>query len=39
MVLPLLAFGAAHSVNGVEKKFTDRNRGIERQTSLAERSR
>ncbi|WP_210163937.1 hypothetical protein [Sinorhizobium meliloti] len=27
MVLPLLAFGAAHSVNGMEKKFTDRNRG------------
>jgi len=39
MVLSLLAFGAAHSVNAVEKKFTDRKRGTSRQTSLAERSR
>lgn len=34
MVLSLLAFGAAHSVNAVEKKFTDRKRGIEQANQL-----
>ncbi|RVE87039.1 ParB/RepB/Spo0J family partition protein [Sinorhizobium meliloti] len=34
MVLSLLAFGAAHSVNAVEKKFTDRKRGIEQANRL-----
>ncbi|MCO6425581.1 hypothetical protein [Sinorhizobium meliloti] len=33
MVMMLLAFGAAHSVNAVEKKFTDRNKGIEQATA------
>ncbi|UTY47522.1 hypothetical protein [Sinorhizobium fredii] len=33
MVLMLLAFGAAHSVNAVEKKFTDR-KGIEQANQL-----
>lgn len=33
-VLSLLAFGAAHSVNAVEKKFTDRKRGIEQANQL-----
>lgn len=39
MVLSLLAFGAAHTVNAVERKFTDRKRGIEQANLLAERSR
>ncbi|CCE98692.1 Uncharacterized protein yubM (plasmid) [Sinorhizobium fredii HH103] len=34
MVLMLLAFGAAHSVNAVEKKFTDRKKGIEQANQL-----
>ncbi len=34
MVLSLLAFGAAHSVNAVEKKFTDRRKGIEQANQL-----
>ncbi|RVG79119.1 ParB N-terminal domain-containing protein [Sinorhizobium meliloti] len=34
MVLSLLAFGAAHSINAVEKKFTDRNWGIEQANQL-----
>jgi ParB family transcriptional regulator, chromosome partitioning protein len=34
MVLALLAFGAAHSVNAVEKKFTDRKKGIEHANQL-----
>jgi ParB family chromosome partitioning protein len=34
MVLSLLAFGAAHSVNAVEKKFTDRKKGIEQANQL-----
>ncbi|OAP35314.1 hypothetical protein AU381_25680 [Sinorhizobium glycinis] len=34
MVLMLLAFGAAHSVNAVEKKFMDRKRGIEQANQL-----
>ncbi|MDX0284254.1 chromosome partitioning protein ParB [Sinorhizobium meliloti] len=34
MVLMLLAFGAAHSVNAVEKKFTDRKKGIEQASQL-----
>ncbi|MEI2300538.1 ParB/RepB/Spo0J family partition protein [Ensifer sp. MJa1] len=33
-VLSLLAFGAAHSVNAVEKKFTDRKKGIEQANQL-----
>jgi len=33
-VLSLLAFGAAHSVNAVEKKFTDRRNGIEQANQL-----
>lgn len=39
MVLSLLAFGAAHTVNAVERKFKDRKRGIEQANLLAERSR
>ncbi|MDX0840594.1 hypothetical protein GOD96_32780 [Sinorhizobium medicae] len=35
MVLSLLPFGAAHSVNAVEKKFTDREKGIEQANQLA----
>ncbi|RVH53130.1 ParB/RepB/Spo0J family partition protein [Sinorhizobium meliloti] len=34
MVLMLLAFGAAHSVNAVEKKFTHRKKGIEQANQL-----
>ncbi|MDW9620240.1 ParB/RepB/Spo0J family partition protein [Sinorhizobium meliloti] len=34
MVLMLLALGAAHSVNAVEKKFTDRKKGIEQANQL-----
>lgn len=34
IVLMLLAFGAAQSVNAVEKKFTDRTRGIEQANQL-----
>ncbi|WP_027997253.1 ParB/RepB/Spo0J family partition protein [Sinorhizobium arboris] len=34
MVLMLLAFGAAHSVNAVEKKFTNRKKGIEQANQL-----
>lgn len=34
IVLSLLAFGAAHSVNAVEKKFTDRKKGIEQANQL-----
>ncbi len=34
VVLSLLAFGAAHSVNAVEKKFTDRKKGIEQANQL-----
>ncbi|RVH08714.1 ParB/RepB/Spo0J family partition protein [Sinorhizobium meliloti] len=34
MVLMLLAFSAAHSVNAVEKKFTDRKKGIEQASQL-----
>lgn len=34
MVLMLLAFGAAHSVNAVEKKFTDRRKSIEQANQL-----
>nr|WP_225170573.1 chromosome partitioning protein ParB [Ensifer sp. IC4062] len=34
MVLMLLAFGAAHSVNAVEKKFTGRRKGIEQANQL-----
>ncbi|RVP81343.1 hypothetical protein CN096_37440 [Sinorhizobium meliloti] len=34
MVLMLLACGAAHSVNAAEKKFTDRNKGIEQANQL-----
>ncbi|RWD51647.1 MAG: ParB/RepB/Spo0J family partition protein [Mesorhizobium sp.] len=34
MVMMLLAFGAAHSVNAVEKKFTDRKKGIEQANQL-----
>ncbi|WP_426289833.1 ParB/RepB/Spo0J family partition protein (plasmid) [Ensifer adhaerens] len=33
-VLSLLAFGAAHTVNAVEKKFTDRRNGIEQANQL-----
>ena len=33
-VLSLLAFGAAHTVNAVEKKFTDRKRAIEQANQL-----
>ncbi|MGG7539411.1 ParB/RepB/Spo0J family partition protein [Rhizobium sp. 12,4] len=33
-VLALLAFGAAHAVNAVEKKFTDRKKGIEQANQL-----
>ncbi len=33
-VLSLLAFGAAHSVNAVEKKFADRRNGIEQANQL-----
>lgn len=33
-VLSLLAFGAAHSVNAVEKKFTERKKGIEQANQL-----
>ncbi|MGR9398071.1 ParB/RepB/Spo0J family partition protein (plasmid) [Rhizobium leguminosarum] len=33
-VLSLLAFGAAHAVNAVEKKFTDRKKGIEQANQL-----
>ncbi|WP_292464759.1 ParB/RepB/Spo0J family partition protein [Mesorhizobium sp.] len=33
-LLTLLAFGAAHSVNAVEKKFTDRKKGIEQANQL-----
>ncbi|WP_164838113.1 hypothetical protein [Sinorhizobium meliloti] len=33
-VLMLLAFGAAHSVNAVEKKFTHRKKGIEQANHL-----
>ncbi|WP_234892731.1 hypothetical protein [Sinorhizobium meliloti] len=39
MVLSLLAFGAAYTVNAVEREFTDRKRGIEQANLLAERSR
>ncbi|RWD10458.1 MAG: ParB/RepB/Spo0J family partition protein [Mesorhizobium sp.] len=34
MLLSLLAFGVAHSVNAVEKKFTDRKKGIEQASQL-----
>ncbi|PZP57597.1 MAG: hypothetical protein DI604_34615 [Delftia acidovorans] len=34
MVMMLLAFGAAHSVNAVEKKFTDRKKGVEQANQL-----
>ncbi|MEY9199386.1 ParB family chromosome partitioning protein [Sinorhizobium fredii] len=34
MVLMLLAFGAAHSVNAVAKKFADRKKGIEQASQL-----
>lgn len=34
MVLMLLAFSAAHSVNAVEKKFTERKKGIEQANQL-----
>ncbi|TIS70941.1 MAG: hypothetical protein E5W94_33695, partial [Mesorhizobium sp.] len=33
-LLSLLAFGAAHAVNAVEKKFTDRKNGIEQANQL-----
>ncbi|RWF89599.1 MAG: ParB/RepB/Spo0J family partition protein [Mesorhizobium sp.] len=33
-LLSLLAFGAAHAVNAVEKKFTDRKKGIEQANQL-----
>lgn len=39
MVLSLLASGAAHTVNSVERKFTVRKWGIEQANLLAERSR
>jgi len=39
MVLSVPAFGAAHMVNTVDRKFTDRKRGIEQANLLAERSR
>lgn len=39
MVLSFAAFGAAHMVNTVGRKFTDRKRGIEQANLLAERSR
>ncbi|MCT2581118.1 MULTISPECIES: hypothetical protein [unclassified Mesorhizobium] len=34
MLLSLLAFGASHAVNAVEKKFTDRKKGIEQASQL-----
>ncbi len=34
MVLMLLAFGVAHSINAVEKKFTGRKKGIEQANPL-----
>ncbi|TIT75259.1 MAG: chromosome partitioning protein ParB, partial [Mesorhizobium sp.] len=35
-LLSLLAFGAAHAVNAVEKKFTDRKKGIEQANQLGQ---